>query len=55
VRVLVPYLRGYGSTRIPSGDTLRNGEQAALAVDPIALVDALDFEARCSQDHIVTG
>jgi pimeloyl-ACP methyl ester carboxylesterase len=39
----VPYLRGYGSTRFLSGDTPRNGQQAALAVDMIALMDALQI------------
>ena len=36
-RVIVPYLRGYGTTRFLSGDTPRNGEQAALATDTIEL------------------
>ena len=40
-RVIVPYLRGYGTTRFLSGDTPRNGQQAALASDTIALMDAL--------------
>ncbi|MCX4198552.1 alpha/beta fold hydrolase, partial [Methylobacterium organophilum] len=40
-RVIVPYLRGYGTTRFLASDTVRNGEQAALAVDVIALMDAL--------------
>jgi pimeloyl-ACP methyl ester carboxylesterase len=40
-RVIVPYLRGYGTTRFLSNDTLRNGQQSALAVDAIALMDAL--------------
>jgi pimeloyl-ACP methyl ester carboxylesterase len=43
-RVVVPYLRGYGSTRFRSDETARNGEQAALAVDAIALLDALEIE-----------
>ena len=43
-RVVVPYLRGYGTTRFVSGETLRNGEQAALALDVIALMDALQVE-----------
>jgi pimeloyl-ACP methyl ester carboxylesterase len=42
--VIVPYLRGYGSTRFLSDDTFRNGEQAALAVDAIALLDALGID-----------
>ena len=40
-RVIVPYLRGYGTTRFLSGDTLRNGQQSVIAVDMIALMDAL--------------
>jgi len=40
-RVIVPFLRGYGATRFLSPDTMRNGEPAALAVDAIALMDAL--------------
>jgi pimeloyl-ACP methyl ester carboxylesterase len=43
-RVIVPHLRGYGSTRFLSDDTPRNGEQAALAVDAIALLDALEVD-----------
>jgi pimeloyl-ACP methyl ester carboxylesterase len=43
-RVIVPYLRGYGATRFLSDDTVRNGEQAALAVDVIELMDALKIE-----------
>jgi pimeloyl-ACP methyl ester carboxylesterase len=43
-RVIVPYLRGYGSTRFLSADTPRNGQQSALAVDAIALMDALKVD-----------
>jgi pimeloyl-ACP methyl ester carboxylesterase len=43
-RAVVPYLRGYGSTRFLSEQTVRNGEQAALAVDAIALMDALQID-----------
>src|SRR5690242_10868870 len=43
-RVLIPYLRGYGTTRFLSDETPRNGEQAALAADAIALLDALEIE-----------
>jgi pimeloyl-ACP methyl ester carboxylesterase len=43
-RVIVPYLRGYGSTRFLSATTARNGQQAALAVDTIALMDALKIQ-----------
>ena len=57
-RVLVPYLRGYGRTRFKSADTVRNAQQAALAQDVIAFMDALkiqravlggfDWGARCA-------
>src|SRR4051794_14476405 len=40
-RVIVPYLRGYGTTRFLSDATLRNGQQSVLGVDVIALMDAL--------------
>ena len=43
-RVIVPYLRGYGTTRFLSNATLRNGQQAALATDVIAFMDALKIE-----------
>src|SRR5450631_3693589 len=43
-RVIVPYLRGYGTTRFLSGETLRNGQQSVVAVDIIALMDALKIE-----------
>jgi len=43
-RVVVPHLRGYGTTRFLSNETLRNGQPAALAVDAIALMDALKVE-----------
>lgn len=43
-RVIVPYLRGYGPTRFLSDDTPRSGEQAALAADLLALLDALQIE-----------
>ena len=43
-RVIVPYLRGYGTTRFLSPDTFRNGQPSALAVDVIALMDALKIE-----------
>src|SRR6476661_7372794 len=44
-RVIVPYLRGYGSTRFLSDDTVRNGQQSALARDVIQLMDALGIES----------
>jgi len=43
-RVLVPYIRGYGPTRFLSGETFRNGQPSALAVDTIAFMDALKIE-----------
>jgi pimeloyl-ACP methyl ester carboxylesterase len=43
-RVLVPYLRGYGSTQFLSADTVRNGQQAALAQDIVAFMDALNIQ-----------
>ena len=43
-RVIVPYLRGFGTTRFVSAEAVRNGEQAALALDAIALMDALGIE-----------
>ena len=43
-RVIVPYLRGYGTTRFLSSDTVRNGQPSAIAVDTIALMDALKIE-----------
>jgi pimeloyl-ACP methyl ester carboxylesterase len=43
-QAIIPYLRGFGTTRFLSDATLRNGEQAALALDAIALMDALEIE-----------
>jgi pimeloyl-ACP methyl ester carboxylesterase len=43
-RAIIPYLRGFGTTRFLSDATFRNGEQAALALDVIALMDALEIE-----------
>jgi pimeloyl-ACP methyl ester carboxylesterase len=43
-RVIVPYLRGYGPTRFLSDATFRNGQPSAVAVDTIALMDALRIE-----------
>src|SRR3546814_7058787 len=40
-RVIVPYLRGFGPTRFIAADAVRNGQQAVLARDVIALMDAL--------------
>ena len=44
-RVIVPYLRGYGTTRFLSDETMRNGQQSAVAADVVALMDALGIEA----------
>jgi pimeloyl-ACP methyl ester carboxylesterase len=49
-RVLVPHLRGYGSTRFRSADAVRNGQQAALAADAVAFLDALEIA-----DVVVAG
>jgi pimeloyl-ACP methyl ester carboxylesterase len=43
-RVFVPYLRGYGTTRFLSGETVRNGQPSALATDIVAFMDALKIE-----------
>jgi len=43
-RVIVPYLRGYGGTRFRSADSVRTGQPAALAMDIVALMDALAIE-----------
>src|SRR5215813_2760610 len=43
-RVIVPYLRGYGSTRFLSNETFRNGQQSVVAVDIINLMDALKID-----------
>jgi pimeloyl-ACP methyl ester carboxylesterase len=43
-RVIVPYLRGYGTTRFLSKDTFRNGQPSVVALDTIALMDALKIQ-----------
>ena len=43
-RVVVPYLRGYGTTRFLSNATMRNGQQSVVALDIIALMDALKIQ-----------
>src|SRR5262252_9577637 len=43
-RVIVPFVRGYGTTRFLSDDTPRNGQQSVLALDVIALMDALHID-----------
>ena len=49
-RVVVPHLRGYGTTRFRSADTPRNGQQAVFALDALGLLDALGIE-----DAVVAG
>jgi pimeloyl-ACP methyl ester carboxylesterase len=43
-RVVVPYMRGYGTTQFLSGETFRNGQQSVAALDVIALMDALKIQ-----------
>jgi pimeloyl-ACP methyl ester carboxylesterase len=43
-RVIVPYVRGYGATRFLSGETSRNGQPSAIALDTIAFMDALKID-----------
>jgi pimeloyl-ACP methyl ester carboxylesterase len=43
-RVIVPYLRGHGTTRFLSAKTFRNAQQSAIALDIIALMDALKID-----------
>jgi pimeloyl-ACP methyl ester carboxylesterase len=43
-RVIVPYLRGYGTTRFLSAETVRNGQQSVVALDIVALLDSLKIE-----------
>src|SRR5688572_1953738 len=43
-RIIVPYLRGFGPTKFLSPDTIRSGQQAALANDLISLMDALSVQ-----------
>jgi len=43
-RVIVPHLRGHGTTRFLSNDTVRNGQQSVVALDIIALMDALKIQ-----------
>lgn len=44
MRVIVPYLRGYGATRFRAADTMRSGQQTAIADDARALLDALEID-----------
>lgn len=43
-RVIIPYLRGYGTTHFLASKTFRNGQQSAIAADIIALMDTLGIE-----------
>ena len=43
-RVIVPYLRGFGPTRFLADETVRNGQQSVIAVDTLALMDALAID-----------
>ena len=43
-RVIIPYLRGYGTTRFLRENTVRNGQPSVVAVDAVALMDALGIE-----------
>jgi pimeloyl-ACP methyl ester carboxylesterase len=43
-RVIIPYLRAYGTTTFLSDTTVRNGQPSALATDIVALMDALKIE-----------
>ena len=43
-RVIIPHLRGYGTTRFLSADSFRNGQPSAVAVDIVAMMDALKAE-----------
>jgi pimeloyl-ACP methyl ester carboxylesterase len=43
-RVLMPFVRGYGSTRFISTETLRNGQPSAVALDTVAFMDALKIQ-----------
>jgi pimeloyl-ACP methyl ester carboxylesterase len=43
-RIIVPYLRGYGTTRFRSRDAVRNGQPSALAIDAVDLMDALKIQ-----------
>src|SRR4051812_4635554 len=43
-RVIVPYLRGYGTTRFTSREAFRNGQQSVIALDVVALMDALKID-----------
>lgn len=54
-RVVVPFLRGFGTTRFRSGDAVRNGQQAALAADVIDLMDADLMDALRIESAILAG
>ena len=54
-RVIVPYVRGYGTTRFLWGDTPRNGQQSAIAVGIIALMDALSIDKAVILDMLMVS
>jgi len=43
-RVIVPYLRGFGATKFLSADTMRSGQQAAVAMDAAELIETLGLK-----------
>jgi pimeloyl-ACP methyl ester carboxylesterase len=43
-RIIVPHLRGYGTTRFLSAETVRNGQPSVVALDAIALMDTLKID-----------
>jgi pimeloyl-ACP methyl ester carboxylesterase len=54
-RVIVPYLRGYGTTRFLSSETFRNAQQSVVAVDIIAFMDALKIEKAITLEGDANG
>jgi pimeloyl-ACP methyl ester carboxylesterase len=54
-RVIVPYLRGYGTTRFLSDGTFRNGQQAAVARDAVDLLDAQEAPAAFADAVLAVG
>ena len=50
-RIIVPYLRGFGTTRFREPATLRSGEQAALGADVLALINALGIKRAIFAGH----
>jgi pimeloyl-ACP methyl ester carboxylesterase len=50
-RVIIPYLRGFGTTRFRDPATLRSGEQAAIGADVLALMNALGIKRAVFAGH----